>query len=277
MASISLGVPLTPSVTLPPAPGVGPVTPAAPLALFAAEAEALPLPQALAPAAAGAADPAPDGAALRPDQVFMARQMTWPAADGATLAASWRSMVRNYGAQLTAREQQARAGQLAPALLAAGQDPRVLRQPDLAGATPADAWRFTVHTGGRQDRRLTVVTDEPDQPPGRRRRARAALRLELELADGTRVTVQADPLPDGIGLELCAPGARAMERLRELQPVLELAVARAGLRVTRWRFRDTLPPGQLHARLAASEAAAGLNLAVFRALAELALVLPAEG
>lgn len=273
MASISLGVPLTPPVSLPPG-AVGPVAPTVPLALFAAEAEALPLPQAFAPAPA-ASEPAPDGAALRPDQVFMARQLGWPAADGATLAASWRQLVRGYDAQLAAREQRLRAGQLAPALLAAAQDGRVLRQGDQLGAAPADAWRFTVHAGGPQERRLAVITSDADQPPGRRRRARAALRLELELADGTRVTVQAEPLPDGIGLELCAPGARAMDRLRELQPVLEQAVARAGLRVTRWRYRDSLPPGQVHARLASSDAASGLSLPVFRALAELALVLPA--
>lgn len=275
MASISFGVPLTPPVSLPPGP-VGPIAPAVPLALLAAEADALPLPLSAAPAAAApAADPAQDGAALRPDQVFMARQLGWPAADGAALAASWRAMVRGYNAQLAAREQRARAGQLAPALLAAAQDGRVLRQGDLAGAAPADAWRFTVHAGGPQAQRMAVITSEPDQPPGRRRRARAALRLELELADGTRVTVQAEPLPDGIGLELCAPGSGAMGRLRALQPVLEQAVARAGLRVTRWRYRDSLPPGQVHASLAASEAALGLSLPVFRALAELALVLPA--
>jgi len=275
MASISLGVSLTPPVSLPPGP-VGAVAPAVPLALLAAEAEALPLPQAAAPAPAAVAAPAQDGAALRPDQVFMARQLGWPAADGATLAASWRSMVRSYDAQLAAREQRARAGQLAPALLAAAQDGRVLRQADLAGAAPADAWRFTVHAGGPQARRLAVITSEPDQPPGRRRRARAALRLELELADGTRVTVQAEPVPGGVALTLCAADSTALDRVRALQPALELAVSRAGVRVLRWTWRDSLPAGQIHARLPAPEAASALSLPVFRAMAELALLLPAQ-
>jgi hypothetical protein len=53
-------------------------------------------------------------------------------------------------------------------------------------------------------------------------------------------------------------------------------VARAGLRVLRWRYRDTLPAGQVHARLAYTEAAQALTLPVFRAGAELALLLPTQ-
>lgn len=279
MSSISLGVPLPPPAAVPLNPAVAPVAPALPAALLAAEAEALALPQSQAPAAAPApaADAAPDGAAMRPDQVFMARQMVWPAPDGAALASSWRAMVRTYGSQLAAREQQSRSGQLPAALLLAAQDGRPLRDAGLGAATPADAWRFTVHAEGAQAHRLAVITGEPDQPPGRRRRARAALLLELELADGTRVTVQAEPLPGGVGIEVCAQGARAMERIAALQPALEDAVARAGLRVLRWRFRDSLPGAPAHAQLAASEAAMALSLPVFRALAELALLLPAAG
>ncbi|MEH6438146.1 hypothetical protein, partial [Massilia sp. DD77] len=195
-------------------------------------------------------------------------------ADGPALAASWRAMVRNYGTQLMNRELRAHAGQLPPAVLVANQDGRVLRQAD-GTVLPGDAWRFTVHAGGPKDQHLRVVQDGADAPPGRRKRGRAALRLELELADGTAVVVQVEPMPGGVALELCAPDALALGKLRGLQPMLDQAVARAGLKVLRWSFRDRLPVGPAHARVAADDASQVLTLPVFRAAAELALVLPA--
>jgi hypothetical protein len=161
------------------------------------------------------------------------------------------------------------AGQLS------GQDLRVLRQTDQQGA-PFDAWRFTVHAGSAQDQHLRVVQEdqEAQQQQQRKRRARAALRLELVLNDGTVVTVQAEPVADGVRLELCAPDAASLARLRALQPELETAVARAGLRVLGWKYRDSLPMGPAHIRLPSTDAASALSLPVFRAMAEMALVLP---
>jgi hypothetical protein len=255
----------------------------APAALLA-DMDALPLPlpgsQAVqAQAAQAGADGAQDGAAMRPDQVMMSRQMNWPNQDGGTLATSWRGMVRGYGAQLVNRELQARPGQLPTALLLAGQlggqDPRVLRQPEQQ-QSPLDAWRFTVHAGSPKDQHLRVVEQDQPSQEKRRRRPRAALRLELVLLDGTVVTVQAEPLADGVRLELCAPDERSLARLRALQPELEQAVNRAGLRVLGWKYRDSLPMGPAHIRLPSADAAAALSLPVFRAMAELALVLPAH-
>jgi hypothetical protein len=195
-------------------------------------------------------------------------------------------MVRSYGAQLVSRALQARPGQLPASALVAGQlgvqlngqDGRALRQASQPG-TPFDAWRFTVHAGSAQDQHLRVVqqqNQEPQEPQQqRRRRARAALRLELVLADGTVVTVQAEPVADGVRLELCGPDAGALARLRALQPELEAAVGRAGLRVLEWKYRDSLPLDRAHARLPSADAASALSLPVFRAMAELALVLPA--
>ncbi|WP_229411103.1 MULTISPECIES: hypothetical protein [unclassified Massilia] len=263
---------------------VGPVAAVVPAALLAGM-DSLPLPlpgsqPASGQASAASADGMPDGAAMRPDQLMMSRQLTWPSQDGGTLASSWRSMVRNYGAQLANRELQERPGQLPAAMLLAGQlgsqDPRVLRQADLAGI-PLDAWRFTVHTGSAQDQHLRVVQQDQEPPQQqRRRRSRAALRLELVLQDGTVVTVQAEPVPDGVLLELCAADAGSAARLRALQPELEAAVARAGLRVLGWTYRDSLPPGLSHIRLPSVDAASALSLPVFRAMAELALLLPAH-
>lgn len=276
MSSIPSSVPLVPPTL--PRLSVGAVAAAVPVALAQQNAFPLPLPasQALSPAPAPATDiAATDGAAMRPDQVFMSRQLHFATADGQALARTWRSMLRNYGAQMMNRELRAHAGQLPPAVLAASQDGRVLRQPDSV-LPPPDAWRFTVHAGGHHAQQLRLVADDADQPPGRRRRGRTALRLELELADGTKVVVQAEPALDGLVLELCAADAGALERLRKLEPVLEQAVARAGLRVLRWRYRDSLPPGQVHARLAHTEAAHALTLPVFHAVAELALLLPTQ-
>jgi len=287
MASLSfppLVSPVLPAVPAAPALPVGPVAAVAPAALLA-ELDSLPLPlpgsqPAQAQAAQAAADGMPDGAAMRPDQVMMARQLSWPSRDGGTLASSWRSMVRSYGAQLVSRDLQARPGQVPTAVLLAGQlngqDPRILRQAAQDGA-PFDAWRFTVHAGSAQDQHLRVVQqDQEPQQQQRRRRARAALRLELVLGDGTVVTVQAEPVADGVLLELCAPDQASLARLRALQPELETAVARAGLRVLGWKYRDSLPLGPAHIRLPSADAASALSLPVFRAMAELALVLPAH-
>jgi hypothetical protein len=281
MASLSFP-PLLPPVM--PTLQVDAVAAAAPVALLEAEAEALPLPVSAAQTASvlsqpGAADAA-ESAAMRPDQLMMARQLTWPTPDGGALASAWRGMVRNYGYQVVTRELQTRAGQLPAALLLAGQPGeqvlRGLRQ-DLQ-STPFDAWRFTIHAGGARDQHLRVIEGEPESRQMRQqqgRRARAGLRLELVMEDGTVVTVQAEPVADGVKLELCAPDAHALARLRELQPQLDAAVRRAGLRVLGWTWRETLPDGRAHARLPSAEAASALSLPVFRAMAELALLLPA--
>lgn len=277
MNPLSLSAPLPPPTTPPLLANA--VAAIAPVAFAAAEAE-LPLPhsQPLAnPQAAAAGAEHQDGAAMRPDQVFMSRQMVFPQADGRTLAGNWRSMVGNYGASLIERELRSRANALPPALLLAGQEGRTPGRP-LDGQLPADAWRFTVHAGSTQAQHLQVLRKGADGGSGRRRRPRAALRLDLALADGTHVAVQVEPAPGGVAIEMAAPDAATQARLRALQPALEAAVGRAGLLVVRWNFRTGIvPAGAAHATLAAEDAAEVLTLPVFRAVAELALMLPAQG
>ncbi len=272
MSSISSLVPLLP---LPATPlNVGAVAAVAPVALVPFDGGELPLPlsQPLASPPAGQTEPGPEGQAMRPDQVFLARQLHFQALDARTLATSWQGIVRQYGRQITDSELRAQAGQLAPALLAANQEGRVLRQPDHP-LLLQDAWRFTVHAG-QKDQHLGVLQEQPDGPSGRRKRSRAALRLELELADGTTVVLQVEPMPGGLAVELCAPGAAALARLQRLQPELEQAIARAGLEVLRWRYRDRLPLAPAHARMPSDEVVQVLTLPVFRAVAEVALALP---
>lgn len=267
-------------------PLILPASPAAPMPAGAVEAvvasapvlmefDSLPLaqPQGAPPHAPDAAHAAADGTALRADQANLARQLTWKAADGPTLGKSWRNMVNNYAAQLIGREQAARGGLLPAVLLQSGQDPRALRQQE-AGNLPPDAWRFTVQTDGAHAHHLRIVQGEPEPVLGRRRGPRGALRLELVLPDGTVVTVQAEPHAQGVRMESCAPDRASMDRLRALQPALQTAIERSGLKVLSWRYRDTLPQGRAHARLPSIEAASMLRLPVFQAMAELALTLP---
>ncbi|WP_208279839.1 hypothetical protein [Massilia oculi] len=270
---------------LPPAPAtplqVGVVAAAAPAALLAnsGNAPALPFSTPLAATTGAppqaAADGAAEGAAMRPDQVLMARHLAYPQQDALSLARAWRTQVRNHGSQLTSRALAASAGQLSPAQLMAAQQGQVARQPELLAHQ--DAWRFTVHAGGTAAQHLEVMAEEADKPPGRRRRPRAALRLELQLADGSVVVIQVEPLPQGVSIEICAPDARALTRLRWLQPELETVLDKAGVKVLRWQYRDRLPAGASHAMIANAEAAAqALTPAVFRTVAELALLLPAQ-
>jgi len=276
MNALSLSAPLLSLTT--PSLQTNAITAIAPVAFAAAEAE-LPLPQsqplALVTAPATGTEHQ-DGAAMRPDQVFMSRQMVFAQADGRTLAGNWRSMVGNYGATLIERELRARGGALPPMLMLAGQEGRApARAFDMP---PHDAWRFTVHAGSAQAQHLQVLRKGADSGAGRRRRPRAALRLELALADGTHVAVQVEPAPGGVAIEMAAPDAAALARLRALQPALDAAVERAGLVVVRWSFRTGVAAnGSAHATLAAADAAEVLTLPVFRAVAELALMLPAQG
>lgn len=215
---------------------------------------------------------------MRPDQALMARQMAYQPMDAAGLARAWRTQVRHHGSQLANRALASGAGQLSPALLAAAQQGQVVgqavRQPELLAAHP-DAWRFTVHGAGPAPQHLEVLSRDPDQAPGRRRRLRAALRLTLELADGSVAVVEVEPLPGGVALILSGADARTLTRLRRLEPELEAVLGRAGLKVLRWQYRDRLPTEHSHTLSSNAEAVAqALSPAVFRAAAELALLLP---
>lgn len=268
-------VPLLPPAT----PGLQPVAVAAvaPVAFASAESQ-LPLPQSTPLPNQGAAAGAETGeaAAMRPDQVFMSRQMVFPQ-DGRTLAGNWRALVGNVGATLAERELRARGGALPVALLAGAADARAPGRALDAHVLPADPWRFTVHAGSAREQHLQVLRKGPDGQSGRRRRPRAALRLELELADGAQVALQVEPMPGGVAIEMAAPDAKALERLRALQPVLEAAVERTGLVVLRWSFLHGVMSGvPAHAALGEDDVAQVLTLPVFRAVAEMALLLPAR-
>lgn len=277
MTTIPSIVPLLPP-TVPPLRAAG-IAALAPVAFAAAESQpalpqSTPLPN---PAGAGPGAEQGDGAAMRPDQVFMSRQLVFPQ-DGRLLAGNWRAMVGNVGATLAERELRARGAALPAALLLNAQDGRVPGRALDAQVLPADPWRFTVHAGSAQAQHLQVLRKAADGQSGRRRRPRAALRLELALADGTHVAVQVEPMPGGVAIDMAAPDAATLARLRTLQPAFDAAIKRAGLAVLRWSFlHGVLAEGSAHASLGAEDVADVLTMPVFRAVAEMALLLPAQG
>lgn len=259
------------------------IAPLAPVSLLPAVAgnSAVPLPVAepVAPAAPTAAGPPgnlSDNAAMRPDQVFMARQLAWPVFDGASLASAWRTMVRAYGAQLAALQQQALGQHLPGNLLMAGLQGQL--QAPAAGPQSAllwhpEAWRFVLPGAGGQQLALRVLTGLPDPPPGRRKRAKAALRLDVVLADGSHATVQLE-LVDGVVMELAAEHPRAVAQLRQALPAIKQAIELTGLRLIRASVRQGLWPGKPLQQYSAQISAA-LPPPLYRAMAEVALLLAA--
>lgn len=276
MATIQLAA-LLPLPVTPLAPAVqhGAATfPALPASLPLAAADAAPAGSMAAALAANPGAAMAEAASMRPDQLFMSRQLAWPALDGAALANAWRGMAATYGLQLAAQQQQAAGQHLPGNLLMAGQFP-----PAQPGQQPAlqwhpDAWRF-VTQGPARPLTLRVLEGGPDQQPGRRRRGKAALRVELTLEDGMRATVQLEALPEGVMMELAAPYTSSLELLRAALPGLREAIARAGLTLVRTTLRHALAPAR-PVRDAAS--AAALPDPLFRAMADVALLLamPAE-
>lgn len=236
----------------------------------AAAPEGTPNAAAINPATTGSAASLAESASMRPDQLFMARQLAWPALDGAALASAWRGMVTTYGLQLAALQQQATAQHMPGTLLMAGQ----------FGATPAppqqpalpwhpEAWRC-VTQGPARPMTLRVLAGGPDQPPGRRRRGKAALRVELTLPDGTPACVQLEALPEGVMMELAAPYTSSLEQLRAAMPAINEALLRAGLTLVRTTLRHALAPARPPAD---AGAAAMLPAPLFRAMADVALLL----
>ncbi|WP_164558061.1 flagellar hook-length control protein FliK [Massilia atriviolacea] len=269
--------------------GATTIAPLAPLRLLPAPASgapavAMPLPVSeplAAPPSSGAAGPSGglpanlgESASMRADQVFMARQMAWPVLDGAALASAWRTMVRNYAAQLATLQQQGRAQFMPGSLLMSGVQQALQASTVAQPATllwHPEAWRFVLPGAGGQQLALRLLTGLPDPPPSRRRRAKAALRLDVMLADGSRATVQLE-LMEGVVMELAAEHPRAVALLRHALPALKEAIETAGLRLVRASVRQGIWPGKPLQQYS-SQVSAALPPALFRAMAEVALLL----
>lgn len=268
--SSPLIAPLAPVSLQPSVAGVA----AAPMVLPVSE----PLAQTQAPAAAaGLPANLSDSSAMRPDQVFMARQMAWPVWDGASLARAWRTMVHAYGAQLATLQQQGRAQPAQSGFLMTGwQGGTPGAQANPAAQQNAllwhpEAWRFVLPGPGGQQLALRLLAGHSDTPPSRRKRAKAALRLEVILADGSHATVQLE-MVDGVFMELAAEHPRAVAHLRHALPALQRVIEQAGLRLTRASVRLGIWPATPLQQYSLQVSAA-LPPPLFTAMAEVALLL----
>lgn len=216
-----------------------------------------------------------DSSAMQVNQLFFTRQLVWQPPDAAQLAASWRVMVKTYGEQYAALQEQARGQHVPGNLFMAEQQPALLREgPRPPLTVDSEAWRFAVYGWGGQRLLLRVLasdTDEEESPP--RRRGKVALRVELIIIGIGRVVIQMEPSGDGVLLELAADEDHALRHLRLALPEIADAVRRAGLRIVRCRLNRQLHAQRVHGNYPMQAGAAALSLPLFRAMAEVALLL----
>ena len=221
-----------------------------------------------------------DSSAMQVNQLFFTRQLVWLPPDAAQLAASWRVMVKTYGEQYAALQEQARGQHVPGNLFMAEQQPALLRE----GARPpltvdSEAWRFAVYGWGGQRLLLRVLASDEDEEATPRRRGKVALRVELLIAGIGRVVIQMEPSGDGVLLELAADEEAALRHLRLALPEIAAAVRRAGLRLVRCRLNRVLHAQRAQDNVQMQLAAGALSLPLFQAMAEVALLLtrpPAE-
>lgn len=269
-----------PKPNLPLLPGVA-APPPGPLA-DAADAPTMSNPalQAAADALADLAD-AIEPPAMRPNQLFLSRQLTWHPPDAAMMAASWQIMVRTYGEQRAAWLQQAKGQHLPASLFMADHNPSAVREgragPPLI--TQTEPWRFAVFAWGAERLVLKVVMfDEEDPRRALRKRARMALRLELMLSGLGRVALQLEPVAGNrVLMEVGAAHTSANRHMRETLPSLATLINQCGLTIVRCHLRRELAPGLAH--LAPTPAdTAQLTTPLFKAMAQIAMQLsqPAE-
>ena len=263
---------------------VGPVAPNGPGAVGVLMDGPDGLPQAQAQAglealAAALADVpnAADPAAMRPNQVFLSRQLVWQPPDTAMMAASWQVMVRTYGEQRAAWLEQASGQHVPSSLFMADHTPAAMQgRPGLPLVTEMEPWRFAVYAWGAERLVLKVIVKDDDEPErgNRRKRSRVALRLELMLPGVGRVVIQIEPASgNGVVLEVGAAQTSAMQHMREMLPQLASTVSRSGLTILRCRLRRELPPATGEHSYPTRMHTAALTQAIFKAMAELAVLL----
>ncbi|MQA17904.1 hypothetical protein GEV01_00095 [Rugamonas sp. FT103W] len=241
----------------------------------------MPLPHSGVEALAAALAEVPNGAdpaAMRPNQVFLSRQLVWQPPDTQMMAASWQVMVRTYGEQRAAWLEQASGQHVPSSLFMADHTPSAMRdgRPGLPLVTEMEPWRFAVYAWGAERLVLKVIVkdDEEQERNNRRRRSRVALRLELMLPGVGRVVIQMEPATgNGVVLEVGAAQTSAMQHMREMLPQLAATVSRSGLTILRCRLRRELPPSSGEHSHPTRLHTAALTQAIFKAMAELAVLL----
>ena len=238
-----------------------------------------PLPQsgldALAAALAADTPNANDPAAMRPNQLFLSRQLIWQPPDANMMATSWLVMVRTYAEQRAAWLEQANGQHVPSSLFMADHTPPALREGRPAPlVTELEPWRFAVYAWGAEKLVLRVIVKSNEHSSEqRRRRPRIALRLELMLPGVGRVVIQMEPAGSGVVLEVGAAQTSAMQHMREMLPQMASTVSRTGLTILRCRLLRELPPVSSEQSYPTRLQAASLAPVLFKAMAELAVLL----
>lgn len=229
---------------------------------------------AMAQAMAAEAVLANDPAAMRPNQIFLTRQLVWHPPDPALMAGSWFVMVRTYGEQRAAWLEQA-GGQHLPASLFmadSGENPRDARAPAPL-VTEMEPWRFAVYAWGAEQLVLRVLARDAESGADPRRRGRAVLRLDLMLPGVGRVILQMEPAGGGVILEVGAQQSAAMAHMREMLPRLAALISRSGLTILRCKLMRELPQLSTGRIYPTKAQAAALTPGIFKAMAEVAVLL----
>lgn len=262
---------------------VGPLPPAVPLASGAIldGPDAPPSPplnpalQALADAMAEIPN-AGEPSAMRPNQVFLSRQLTMHPPDAAMMAASWMVMVRTYGQQRAAWLEQSRGQHVPSSLFMADQHPSAVREgrAALPLVTESEPWRFAVYGWGAERLVLKVVVkDEEPYQRQSRKRPRVALRLDLMLPGSGRVAVQLEPTgANRVTMEVGTSHTSAIQTMRDMLPRLAAMINRCGLTVVRCQLRRELTQGLDNTTPTPAHTAL-LTAPLFKAMAEVAVAL----
>src|SRR5476649_2634508 len=228
----------------------------------------------MAEAMAAEAVLANDPAAMRPNQIFLSRQLVWHPPDPALMAGSWFVMVRTYSEQRAAWLEQA-SGQHLPASLFmadSGENPRDGRAPAPL-VTEMEPWRFAVYAWGAEQLVLRVLARDAESGTDPRRRGRAVLRLDVMLPGVGRVILQMEPAGGGVILEVGAQQSAAMAHMREMLPRLAALISRSGLTILRCKLMRELPQLSSTRIYPTRSQAAALTPAIFKAMAEVAVLL----
>src|SRR5471030_2197945 len=260
------------------------------------DASAAPGASTMAQAMAAEAVLANDPAAMRPNQIFLTRQLVWHPPDAALMAGSWFVMVRTYAEQRAAWLEQARGQRMPSSLFMAdsGENLREGRAPAplssslfmadsgenlREGRAPAplvtemEPWRFAVYAWGAEQLVLRVLARDAESGTDPRRRGRAVLRLDVMLPGVGRVILQMEPAGGGVILEVGAQQSAAMAHMREMLPRLAALISRSGLTILRCKLMRELPQLSSTRIYPTRSQAAALTPAIFKAMAEVAVLL----
>jgi len=217
-------------------------------------------------------------AAMQPNQIFMSRQLVWHTPDTNVMAASWAVMVRTYSEQRRQLMDQAEGRHMPASLFMADSPPAALRDGRASAAmvTELDAWRFAVYAWGSEKLTLRVVARDPGQQQGpdqRRRRPRIAVRLDLNLPDIGKISVQLEPAEGGVVLEIGAMQPAAMQYMRDMLPRIANVIGRCGLQIVRARLMRELTAVSAADNHPTRLQISMLTQTIFKALAEVAVLL----